>query len=156
MRQAEVSGEQHSPECTHWQCAPGCDVSVARNAERFGHFIEPLPDDEPEAKTPAEHVRDRFARYVREHINPLPEAEVPPPVEVMRVTGENLEGERTVLRWVTCVSCGGTFIAREYPPAKCELCEVSFDRKVLTKVGDTIESVQRREARKQLRKGKRK
>lgn len=65
-------------------------------------------------------------------------------------------GESEALRWVTCVSCGGTFIAREYPPTKCSLCDVHFSSKALTKVGDTIESVQKREARKALRKGKRK
>lgn len=60
------------------------------------------------------------------------------------------------VRWVTCVSCGGTFIAREYPPAKCSLCDVHFDRKADTKPGDTLEKVQARNARKALRKGKRK
>lgn len=38
-----MSGERHSADCTHWQCAPGCDVMRARLDERFGPFIEPLP-----------------------------------------------------------------------------------------------------------------
>jgi hypothetical protein len=60
------------------------------------------------------------------------------------------------LRWVTCVSCGQTFAAREYPPTQCTACGIHFSHKALTVAGDTLDKVQKREARKALRKGMRK
>ena len=62
----------------------------------------------------------------------------------------------TPLRWVTCVSCGETFAAREYPPTQCTQCGVHFASKLETEPGDTLLKVQARQARKALRKGKRK